>query len=254
MATDEKGKSSLRFVFLPPATGRERVWSAAIGEEVSELEIKICETRQEALDALPTAIGAFGVMDAELLESAGRLKWLSCPQAGPSPEFYFPELVSSSVIVTNMRGIFNDCISEHIMSFVLAFSRGLHVYLPEQFRGHWAPQVEKRKAGQSFRSSSSDHRRRRHRRGHGSALPAFRNDGDRRRPESPRGTGWRGRARSSRGIKRPFASSRLRYHDRTSDPRNRRALRPCDRFKLMKRSAIFVNIGRGSSVNLQDLT
>jgi phosphoglycerate dehydrogenase-like enzyme len=41
--------------------------------------------------------------------------------------------------VTNFRGIFNDHIAAHIMAFVLAFARGFHRYIPLQFRHEWAP-------------------------------------------------------------------------------------------------------------------
>ncbi len=192
------------------------------------------------------------MMDAELLESAGRLKWLACPQAGPSPEFYFPELVSSSVIVTNMRGIFNDCISEHIMSFVLAFSRGLHHYLPEQFRGRWVPQLEKGKlanlpGAQALIIGVG---------GIGAATAAHcKHFGmmvtgvDPRVPETPD------------GVDELVRPERLNDHLPHADfvimtaPQtpSTEGLFDLDRFKLMKRSAIFVNIGRGTSVKLQDL-
>ena len=36
-----------------------------------------------------------------------------------------------------MRGIFNDHINAHIMSYVLDFSRGLHVYLANQREKKW---------------------------------------------------------------------------------------------------------------------
>ena len=191
-------------------------------------------------------------MDAELLESAGRLKWLACPQAGPPPEFYFPELVSSSVIVTNMRGIFNDCISEHIMSFVLAFSRGLHHYLPEQFRGRWILQLEKRKlanlpGAQALIIGVG---------GIGAATAAHcKHFGmmvtgvDPRVPETPD------------GVDELVRPERLNDHLPKADfvimtaPQTpaTEGLFDLDRFKLMKRSAIFVNIGRGTSVKLKDL-
>ena len=41
------------------------------------------------------------------------------------------------MIVTNTRGIYNDYISSHIMAFVLAFAKGLHVYMPLQMRQEW---------------------------------------------------------------------------------------------------------------------
>ena len=46
--------------------------------------------------------------------------------------------------VTNFREIFNDHISTHIMAFVLAFARGLHVYIPQQLRREWKKPGENR--------------------------------------------------------------------------------------------------------------
>jgi phosphoglycerate dehydrogenase-like enzyme len=40
-------------------------------------------------------------------------------------------------VVTNFREIYNDHIGAHIMAFVLAFARGLHHYLPRQLRREW---------------------------------------------------------------------------------------------------------------------
>jgi phosphoglycerate dehydrogenase-like enzyme len=42
-------------------------------------------------------------------------------------------------VVTNFREIYNDHIAAHIMAFVLAFARGLHRYLPQQLRREWRP-------------------------------------------------------------------------------------------------------------------
>jgi phosphoglycerate dehydrogenase-like enzyme len=41
--------------------------------------------------------------------------------------------------VTNFREIYNDHIGAHIMAFVLAFARGFHDYLPQQRERRWRP-------------------------------------------------------------------------------------------------------------------
>ena len=135
-----------KFVILPPAGDRAREWATRISAAVPEADVSVCTTRQAARPAPATARAAAGAMDPELLEAAPELEWLACPAAGPSPDFYFPELVASPVTVTNMRGIFSDHISAHIMAFVLAFSRSFHRLLPQQFRGHWARGAEYRKS------------------------------------------------------------------------------------------------------------
>ena len=126
-----------RFLFLPPITGGVERYAESVRRALPDLDVVLCHSREHALEALPSAHGAYGTLDAELLAAAPVLEWLACPQAGPPPKFYFPELIASAVTVTNVRGVYNDHISEHIMAFVLAFSRGLHIYIPQQTRGEW---------------------------------------------------------------------------------------------------------------------
>jgi phosphoglycerate dehydrogenase-like enzyme len=47
--------------------------------------------------------------------------------------------VAHPLVVTNMREIFNDRIGAHIMAFVLAFARGFQHYMPRQMRAEWKP-------------------------------------------------------------------------------------------------------------------
>ena len=137
-----RGSTNRRYLFLPPITAGVEEYAEAVRQALPELEILPCRSREEALRELPHAHGAYGTLDAELLAAAGELEWLACPQAGPPPSFYFPELVASTVTVTNVRGVYNDHISEHIMAFVLAFSRCLPVYIPQQIRGEWKSEGE----------------------------------------------------------------------------------------------------------------
>ena len=59
-----------------------------------------------------------------------------------NPGFYFPELIASDVTVTNMRGVYSDDISGHIMYYIVAFARSRHVYVPQQLRGEWRSEGE----------------------------------------------------------------------------------------------------------------
>ena len=134
---------SYKFVFLPPQRMRLELYAKAMLEAVPDLEVVHCASRQEALAALPDADACFGTLDPELLEAASSLQWLMAPMAGPPKGYYFDELIRSEVTVTNFRGIFNDHISTHIMAFVLVFARGMHRYFRDQFEGRW------RKGGES---------------------------------------------------------------------------------------------------------
>ncbi|MEE2658654.1 MAG: D-2-hydroxyacid dehydrogenase [Candidatus Latescibacterota bacterium] len=128
---------SYKLVFLPAIGDRHREWAAEIRQAVPDIEVVLAESREQALFALADAQAAFGALDPELLAAAPQLQWLAAPAAGPSPGFYFDELIASDVTVTNQRGIYNDHIAAHILSYVLAFARGLHFYLPAQVRNEW---------------------------------------------------------------------------------------------------------------------
>ena len=130
---------SFKFVILPPPSDYIKEMAFSIEQSVKEATVVVCQDREQALSHLSDAPAAFGTLDTELLAAAPKLQWLAAPAAGPNPSFYFPELVASNVIVTNMRGIYSDHIGVHIMAFILAFSRHLHVYFPAQFREEWHP-------------------------------------------------------------------------------------------------------------------
>ena len=129
---------SFKLVMLPPQTPVYRNWGKALQEEFSDLQVVIAETDDQAADAIVDADGAVGALPKDLLAKATRLRWLQSHQAAPPAGYYYSELIAHPLVVTNMREIFNDHIGAHIMAFVLAFARGLHYYIPQQVRGEWA--------------------------------------------------------------------------------------------------------------------
>ena len=40
--------------------------------------------------------------------------------------YFFPELIAHPVVVTNMRGIFHDMIPDHVLCYILCFARDMH--------------------------------------------------------------------------------------------------------------------------------
>jgi phosphoglycerate dehydrogenase-like enzyme len=127
------------FLMLPPQSQTTREWARRLADATPEIEIIAPETIEGAEQAIGHADGAFGKIPPALLARADRLRWLQAPQAAPPAGFYYPELIAHPVVITNFREIYNDHIAAHIMSFVLAFARGLHVYLPQQLRREWRP-------------------------------------------------------------------------------------------------------------------
>src|SRR3984957_6887821 len=125
------------FLMLPPQTDLTRQWARRLSDSVPGMKLILAEDADAAANAIVTVDAAFGTLPADLLAKARRLRWLQAPQAAPPAGYYYSELVSHPLTVTNFREIYNDHISAHILAFVLAFARGLHVYIPQQLRREW---------------------------------------------------------------------------------------------------------------------
>ena len=124
---------------LPPQEAKTRDWAARVKAALPGLEVVVAEDEAAARATLARADCAFGTLPPALVSHATRLRWLQAPQAAPPAGYYYPALVQHPVVVTNFREIYNDHIGAHIMAFVLAFARDLHRYLPQQARREWKP-------------------------------------------------------------------------------------------------------------------
>jgi phosphoglycerate dehydrogenase-like enzyme len=131
------GANSFKFVLLPPQSDITRDWGKRLAETVPEARVIVAEDANIAAREIVDAEAAFGWLGNDLLSNAKKLRWLQAPQAAPAAGYYYPELIAHPVEVTNFRGIFNDHIGAHILAFVLAFARGLHVFIPQQLRRDW---------------------------------------------------------------------------------------------------------------------
>ncbi len=128
-----------KLLMLPPQTPTTRAWASRVAAALPALSVVVAEEPADAARAIAEADAAFGTIPPALLARAARLRWLQAPQAAPPAGYYSPELIAHPVVVTNFREIYNDHIGAHIMAFVLAFARGLHHYFPQQLAREWRP-------------------------------------------------------------------------------------------------------------------
>jgi phosphoglycerate dehydrogenase-like enzyme len=122
-------------LMLPPQTKTTHQWAERLALDVPDVSVLVAEDADKAARAIVEADCAFGTLPRGLLTAATRLRWLQAPPAG----WYYPALIAHPMVVTNFREIYNDHIGAHIMAFVLAFARGLHQYLPRQLNREWRP-------------------------------------------------------------------------------------------------------------------
>ena len=77
-----------------------------------------------------------GFFSLELFKAAKRLKWIQTLFAGVDTLLY-PEVVNSSVVITNAGGVNSIPVSEQVMGMILCLSRKLHVFMRNQTERKW---------------------------------------------------------------------------------------------------------------------
>jgi phosphoglycerate dehydrogenase-like enzyme len=240
------------FLMLPPQDAKTRDWARRLAADNPDLDVIAPETMEGAEQAIALAEGAYGTIRPALLARAEKLRWLQAPQAAPPAGYYYRELIEHPVVITNFREIYNDHIGAHVMAFVLAFARGLQVYLPQQQRREWRKLPPDRGVvhlpeatalvvgvggigGEVARLAAA----------FGMRVIGI----DERRREAPPGVAELHRAAALDDLlpRADFVILTVPHTPATEGFFNRA------RFRRMKRGAFFINIGRGMTTRLDDL-
>jgi phosphoglycerate dehydrogenase-like enzyme len=240
------------FLMLPPQDDKTREWGRRLAAACPELEFIIPETMAGAEQAIAMAEAAYGTIPPALLARAEKLRWLQAPQAAPPAGYYYRELIEHPVVITNFREIYNDHIGAHVMAFVLAFARGLHVYLPQQQHRLWKklppetgvvhlPEATTLVVGVGGIGSEVARL--------AGAFGMHVIGVDERRAAAPPGVAELHRAAALDELlpRADFVILTVPHTPETEGFMNRA------RFQRMKRSAFFINIGRGMTTRLDDL-
>ena len=102
------------------------------------IEVETARNMAEALGKAPAAeVIQPGRWSDELWKSATGLKWVQSGGAGVE-RFLTADFIASPIVLTNARGIYAVPIADHIMAFVLHFSRVFNMLLRKQIGHAWA--------------------------------------------------------------------------------------------------------------------
>ena len=243
----------MKFVFVPPHPAVLGVWLPRLRTEAPEVTLVAPESAADTLRELGAADAAFGTLTPKLLAAARNLRWLQAPAAAPPAGYYFPELIAHPVVVTNFREVYNDHLAHHILALMLALAKRLHHYHDRQRERRWQP-LGGAAGGQIFLPDAT-------------ALIVGLGGAGTEAARLCRALGMRVVAVDARRIERPPGVDEL-YPQQALDgvlgdadfviltiphtPQTE-GLFNADRFRLMKESAILINIGRGMTTRLDDL-
>jgi len=121
---------SFKIVLLPPDV--DASWPEKIRQAVPGAVVRAFENPQDARLDIEDADAAYGTVPPELFARAKKLRWICAARAGLGGDWFYDALVKSDVIVTNMRGSYNEHLSTHAVAFLLAFARRFEHYLPQK--------------------------------------------------------------------------------------------------------------------------
>ena len=102
------------------------------------VDFPICTTPEELAAAIggADAIIGGGALDAALLATAPRLRWVQLPVAGVDGLDTAP-LVAHGLTVTTFSGVTAPNIAEHVMMLMFAFARNIRLLIRQQDRHIW---------------------------------------------------------------------------------------------------------------------
>lgn len=218
---------------LPPSV------SVLVSDQVALLR----ESVQEA-DAILVSMPD-GRLLREIFPDARRVRWVHTV-AGGVEKFLFPELVASSVVLSNARGVFKRSLSEFVVAAVLYFAKDLRRVIRSQQDGMWQ-QFEMEEVhgkvmgivGYGETGQACAER----------ARPlGMKIQGLRRRPELSKGDPYLDAVCGPKDLHGLLAQSDYVVLTAPGTPQTRRLIGKPE-FATMKASSVFINIGRGSSVD-----
>ncbi len=111
-------------------------WQGALADAAPDVELLVASNAADAVRLAPQADALVGNLNAAMLAAAPHLRWVQAPLAGLE-SYMFPELLASSITLTNCRGVYSDVIPDHVFAYVLAFARDLPNLLRAQQQHRW---------------------------------------------------------------------------------------------------------------------
>lgn len=111
-------------------TPREHIWPAVTDEQLTRLrdagagEVIVASDRATQLDAIRDADVLIGEINAEMLEHAGRLRWMQSLSSGVDM-YLFPAFVESDIVLTSEKGLVGPHLADHAFGLLLALTRSI---------------------------------------------------------------------------------------------------------------------------------
>lgn len=101
-----------------------------------DMEFVNVSSDDEMLKQIADADAVMGPLTPELLQAAQKLRWAISISAGVET-YLFSEFQNSDVVLTNGQGNYAPAIADHVLGFILMFSKGQTGQYENKLRGEW---------------------------------------------------------------------------------------------------------------------
>lgn len=133
--SQEPGWRKPKVVIVTPPTGQDLEWLRGAAPNV---ELVVARDAAAAIAAAPRADAVIGFCSPELLSRGKHIRWIQVMSAGVERCLVNnPAIAERGILVTNMQRVAGPVMAEHVMAMALSFARGLPGYLRNQERGAW---------------------------------------------------------------------------------------------------------------------
>ena len=105
------------------------------------VELLLAKDMAEAVRMAPDADAVLGLCSAELLAAGPGIRWIQHFSAGVERCVSIPALRERGILLTNMQRVAGPVMAEHVLAMMLAYARGLHVYIPERMASRWTREL-----------------------------------------------------------------------------------------------------------------
>lgn len=231
-----------------PLELRERLQAGIKGD----VDLVFAENKENTKQEISNAEILFGSLNPELFKLGKKLRWVQAPFAGQEGHL-FPEFIESDILLTNVAGIYNEEIADHVYALILAFTRQIPRFTRNQAKRYWEPssgfkvdylagktlgiiglggiggEVAKRAPGFGMRVVAT-----------------------RAHPERPK-PDYVDKVWGPNGLSHLLSESDFAVICTPETPRTRQMIGSKE-LRTMKRTAYIINIGRGAVVDLTALT
>ncbi|MBA2453542.1 MAG: D-2-hydroxyacid dehydrogenase [Chloroflexia bacterium] len=111
-------------------TPRQHIWPDVTDEQLERLkaagaeEVIVARDRETQLSAIRDAEVLIGEINEEMLEHAGRLRWMQSLSSGVDM-YLFPAFVESDIVLTSEKGLVGPHLADHAFGLLLALTRSI---------------------------------------------------------------------------------------------------------------------------------